>query len=121
MKSQITPSKLSLFSRSPVIGAWWEELEVRGLFEESKPEPSALDQQLFADGLRHEQVMLARLEAQGHRIATLRGKQNHGCSSDNRVSIVNSFNCIAQAGLGSVAGYIVSAPAETGGLDVISR
>ena len=31
--SLITPSKLSLFSRSPVIAAWWEELEARGLFD----------------------------------------------------------------------------------------
>ena len=59
-----------------MIGAWWEELEARGLFEGSKPEPSALDQQLFADGLRHEQVLLSKLEAQGHRIARLPGKQN---------------------------------------------
>jgi hypothetical protein len=49
----ITPSKLSLFSRSPVIGAWWEELEARGLFKECNPEPSALDQQLFADASRY--------------------------------------------------------------------
>jgi uncharacterized protein len=71
----ITPSKLSLFSRSPVIGAWWEELEARGLFEGDKPEVSALDQQLFTDGLRHEQVLLAKLEVQGHRVARLPGKQ----------------------------------------------
>ncbi len=37
----ITPSQLSQFSISPVIGAWWQEL----------------DQQLFADGLRHEEVL----------------------------------------------------------------
>lgn len=34
----ITPSMLSLFSLSPVIGAWWKELEARGLFEGAKPE-----------------------------------------------------------------------------------
>jgi uncharacterized protein len=28
----ITPSKLSLFSISPVVGAWWEELEAQKLF-----------------------------------------------------------------------------------------
>jgi len=33
----ITPSQLSLFSISPVIGAWWEELQAQKLFEGSKP------------------------------------------------------------------------------------
>lgn len=33
----ITPSQLSLFSISPVIGAWWQELEARKLFDGSKP------------------------------------------------------------------------------------
>jgi hypothetical protein len=33
----ITPSQLSLFSISPVIGAWLLELEARKLFEDSKP------------------------------------------------------------------------------------
>ena len=42
----ITPSQLSLFSISPVIEAWWEELQA---------------QKLFADGLRHEQVLLTPL------------------------------------------------------------
>ena len=32
-----TPSQLSLFSISPVIGAWWEELQAQKLFEGSKP------------------------------------------------------------------------------------
>ena len=26
MKRQVTPTQLALFSRSPVIGAWWEQL-----------------------------------------------------------------------------------------------
>ena len=46
----ITPSQLSLFSISLVIGAWWEELQAQKLFEGSKPDVSELDQQLFADG-----------------------------------------------------------------------
>ena len=54
----IAPSKLSLFSRSPVIGAWWEELEARWLFNGSKSEVSSLDRQLFTDGSRHAQVLL---------------------------------------------------------------
>ena len=35
---RITPSQLSLFSISPVIGAWREELKPQNLFESSKPE-----------------------------------------------------------------------------------
>ncbi|QVV67995.1 TM0106 family RecB-like putative nuclease [Synechococcus sp. LA31] len=97
--SRITPSKLSLFSRSPVIGAWWEELEARGLFQESKPEPSALDQQLFADGLRHEQVLLSKLEAQGHRIARLPGKQNDADYTTTRAAMAEGFDFIHQASL----------------------
>ena len=71
----ITPSQLSLFSISPVIGAWWEELQAQRLFEGSKPAVSELDQQLFADGLRHKQVLLTKLEKAGRSIARLPGKQ----------------------------------------------
>lgn len=76
MSRLITPSKLSLSSRSPVIGAWWEDPETRGLLEGAKPEVSALDQQLSDDGLCHEQVLLSKLEAQGHRIARVPVKQS---------------------------------------------
>ena len=61
----ITPSQLSLFSISPVIGAWWKELQAQTLFKDSKPTVSELDQQLFADGLSHEQVLLSKLEKAG--------------------------------------------------------
>ena len=71
----ITPSQLSLFSISPVIGAWWQELEARKLFDGNKPAVSELAQQLFADGLRHEQVLLIKQKKAGHSIARLLGKQ----------------------------------------------
>ena len=83
----ITPSQLSLFSISPVIGAWWEELQAQKLFDGSKPAVSALDQQLFADGLRHEQVLLTKLEKRKppsaasdacHRSKLSKKKQLHG-------------------------------------------
>jgi predicted RecB family nuclease len=99
MNTQITPSKLSIFSRSPVIGAWWEELETRGLFEGTKPEPSALDQQLFADGLRHEQVLLNKLEAQGHRVARLPGKQSEADYAATKAAMEKGFDFIHQASL----------------------
>lgn len=94
-----TPSKLSLFSRSPVIGAWWEELEARGLFAGVKPEVSALDQQLFADGLRHEQVLLGKLEAQGHRIARLPGQQTAADYAATKAAMADGFDFIHQASL----------------------
>ena len=37
----ITTSQLSLFSISPVIGAWWQELEAIFLFKKCIPETSA--------------------------------------------------------------------------------
>ena len=71
----ITPSQLSLFSISPVIGAWWEELQAQKQFEGSKPAVSELDQKLFADGLCHGQVLLTKLEKAGRSIARLPSKQ----------------------------------------------
>lgn len=61
----ITPSQLALFSRSPVIGAWWEELAAQKLFTQKRPEVTSLDELLFASGLAHEEVLLADLEAGG--------------------------------------------------------
>lgn len=94
-----TPSKLSLFSRSPVIGAWWEELEARGLFEGVKPEISALDQQLFDDGIRHERVLLDKLERQGARIARLPGKQSDADYAATKAAMAEGFDFIHQASL----------------------
>jgi uncharacterized protein len=39
----ITPSQLVLFSRSPVIGAWWEELHAQKLFQGERPAVTSLD------------------------------------------------------------------------------
>jgi predicted RecB family nuclease len=61
----ITPSQLALFSRSPVLGSWWEELAAEKLFTEQRPEVTSLDELLFASGLEHEEVLLADLEASG--------------------------------------------------------
>ena len=87
----ITPRKLSTFSRSPVIGAWWDELQTRNLFLGEKPEDSALDQQLFADGLRHEQVLLTKLEAKGHRVARLPGKQDEANYAATKAAMNEGF------------------------------
>jgi uncharacterized protein len=71
----ITPSQLALFSRSPVIGAWWEELHAQKLFQGERPAVTSLDELLFASGLAHEEVLLARLETEGRSIARLPGRQ----------------------------------------------
>ena len=98
----ITPSQLSLFSISPVIGAWWQELEARKLFEDSKPAVSALDQQLFADGLRHEQVQLTKLQKAGHNIARLPGKQSDADYAATRDAMAEGVEFIpSSAGTGS--------------------
>ncbi|NDD70237.1 MAG: DNA helicase, partial [Synechococcaceae bacterium WB9_4xC_028] len=95
----ITPSQLSLFSISPVIGAWWQELEARKLFDGNKPAVSELDQQLFADGLRHEQVLLTKLEKEGHRIARLPGKQSDADYAATQAAMADGFDFIHQASM----------------------
>ena len=77
----ITPSQLSLFSISPVIGAWWEELQAQKLFDGSKPAVSELDQQLFADGLRHKKVSRTKPKKADHSIAELPSKQTKRTNS----------------------------------------
>jgi hypothetical protein len=95
----ITPSKLSLFSRSPVIGAWWEELDARRLFDGQKPEVSALDQQLFDDGIRHERVLLDKLEREGTRIARLPGRQSDADYAATKAAMAEGFDFIHQDSL----------------------
>ena len=61
----ITPSQLALFSRSPVIGAWWEELRAQGLFKGERPPTKKLDELLFKQGHQHEEVLLQQLAVEG--------------------------------------------------------
>ncbi|MCP9784080.1 TM0106 family RecB-like putative nuclease [Cyanobium sp. WKJ7-Wakatipu] len=75
----ITPTQLALFSRSPVIGAWWEETHATNPQRAPRPEAKALDELLFAAGLKHEELLVERLEADGKTVAKLVGKQ---CDSD---------------------------------------
>ena len=95
----ITPSQLSLFSISPVIGAWWEELQAQKLFEGSKPEPNELEKQLRSDGERHEKVLLERLEAEGHSIARLLGKQSDADYDATQDAMRRGVEYIHQASL----------------------
>ena len=72
----ITPSQLALFSRSPVIGAWWEEVQATDPERAPRPATKALDQLLFDAGVEHEKVLIAALKRQGKGVAELRGKQD---------------------------------------------
>ena len=72
----ITPSQLALFSRSPVIGAWWEEQHAIDPKRTPRPATKALEDLLFDAGLEHETVLIAQLKRDGKRVAELRGKQD---------------------------------------------
>ena len=96
---KITPSQLALFSRSPVIGAWWEELRSQGLFKDKCPENTELDKQLFLDGLRHEEVLIKKLKKQGFRIAKLEGKQNEDSYEATLGAMSDGYDFIWQASL----------------------
>ena len=72
----ITPSQLSLFSRSPVIGAWWEEVHATDPKRAPRPEVKSLDDLLFEAGHKHEKVLIAQLKRENKRVAELRGKQD---------------------------------------------
>ena len=47
MKRKVTPTELALFSRSPVIGAWWEQLNKVDSKRAPKPKADLLDELLF--------------------------------------------------------------------------
>ncbi len=101
MPRQITPTQLSLFCRSPVIGAWWEELRAQGLFKDKRPDDTELDKQLFADGLRHEEVLIAKLEKKGFNVAHLPGKQNERDYLATKNAMADGYDFIWQASLHS--------------------
>ncbi|MEB3332747.1 MAG: TM0106 family RecB-like putative nuclease [Synechococcaceae cyanobacterium] len=69
----ITPTQLALFSRSPLIGTWWEELHRRDAARAPRPATDALDDLLFKSGHRHEELLIERLEADGKGVARLSG------------------------------------------------
>ena len=49
MQRQVTPTQLALFSRSPIIGSWWEELNKIDAKRAPKPKADSLDEFLFKD------------------------------------------------------------------------
>ena len=98
-KRIITPTQLSLFSRSPEVGAWWNELKSRGLFKDKLPEKNELENQLLKDGIRHEELLISNLKKQGHKIAELTGKQNESDYKDTKKAMEDGFDYIWQASL----------------------
>ena len=95
----ITPSQLALFSRSPVIGAWWEELHATTPERAPRPDTAALDAFLFDSGLQHEQVLIARLEQAGHSVVRLRGRQNQDDYDATLAAMRSGADYIWQASL----------------------
>jgi hypothetical protein len=71
----ITPSQLSLFSRSPVIGAWWEEMHAIDRERAPRPQAKALDELLFEAGLEHEKLLVQQLKDESKTVKELPGKQ----------------------------------------------
>ena len=74
MNRQITPTELALFSRSPVIGAWWEQLNKINPNRAPKPKADVLDQLLFESGHKHEQLLIKDLKNNGKKVKQLSGK-----------------------------------------------
>ena len=71
----ITPSQLSLFSRSPLVGAWWEEVHALTPKQATRPKTKALDDLLYAAGLEHEKLLITELKLAGKSVEELRGEQ----------------------------------------------
>ncbi|MEB3332185.1 MAG: TM0106 family RecB-like putative nuclease, partial [Synechococcaceae cyanobacterium] len=95
----ITPSQLALFSRSPVIGAWWEEVHATDPQRAPRPAAKALDELLFASGLEHEQVLIQHLEAAGQTVERLRGRQEQSDYDATLAAMRSGADYIWQASL----------------------
>ena len=74
MERKVTPSELALFSRSPVIGAWWEQLNKLDSKRAPKPKVDLLDQLLFESGHKHEELFIRDIKANGKKVKQLSGK-----------------------------------------------
>ena len=95
----ITPSQLALFSRSPVIGAWWEEMHAIDPGFARLPKAKALDELLFDAGLEHEKVLIAQLKRNGKSVAELCGKQNASDYEQCRDAMHSGADYIWQASM----------------------
>ncbi|MBW0174220.1 MAG: TM0106 family RecB-like putative nuclease [Vulcanococcus sp.] len=96
---RITPSQLALFSRSPVIGAWWEEVHATTPERAPRPKAKALDDLLFKAGLEHEKVLIAQLKAEGKQVAELDGGQSEADYEATRAAMRSGVDFIWQASM----------------------
>ena len=95
----ITPSQLALFSRSPRIGAWWEELHAIDPQRAPRPATAPLDALLFETGLAHETVLIDELKASGRSVAELRGRQEEEDYAATLAAMRSGVDFIWQASL----------------------
>ena len=95
----ITPTQLALFSRSPVIGAWWEEVHATDPKRAPRPQTKALDELLYASGHEHEQVLLKQLEAEGRKVTRLDGRQSEADYDATLAAMRSGADYIWQASL----------------------
>ena len=96
---RITPSQLALFSRSPVIGAWWEEVHATTPERAPRPKTKALDDLLFKAGHEHEQVLIAQLKAEGKQVAELNGGQSEADYEATLAAMRSGVDFIWQASM----------------------
>lgn len=96
---RITPSQLALFSRSPVIGAWWEEVHATTPERAPRPTTKPLDDLLFKAGLEHEKVLIAQLKAEGKQVAELDGGQSEADYEATRAAMRSGVDFIWQASM----------------------
>ena len=100
MRHKVTPTELALFSRSPIIGAWWEQLNKLDTKRAPKPKPDLLDQFLFESGLKHEKILIENLEANGNKVKKLSGKMTAEAFEETLHTIQNGqYDFIHQASL----------------------
>jgi uncharacterized protein len=95
----ITPSQLALFSRSPMIGAWWEEVHVTTPERAPRPTTKPLDDLLFKAGLEHEKVLIAQLKAEGKQVAELHGGQSEADYKATLAAMRSGVDFIWQASM----------------------
>jgi len=95
----ITPSQLALFSRSPVIGAWWEELLATEPERINRPPAEVLEVLLREQGVEHERQLLTQLKQSGRSLVRLSGGQSAAAYAEALDAMRGGADVIWQASL----------------------
>ena len=98
-KRQISPTQLALFSRSPIIGAWWEELHQTDPNRAPKPETDSLNKLLCDSGIEHEKLLITRLIAEGKSVDLRSGALNQSGYVSTIEAMEKGYDFIHQASL----------------------